>query len=308
MRLATSTPILAVFLALLTWPGLDLHPQPGLDPSWNTGLHMAIHDHLRFGSDLIYSYGPLGFLTIPKIFYHSISLLAFIYLTLVKFSFCASLLWLLRRKLALLVAIIAVYLSAIVVNSLVITDVTVLGAFMWSIALLREELSSRSRRLFPLAMGLFAALTLLTKFNSGVLITVIAGLICLYIRPRGFRSLTIFVESFCLTFTMAWLATKNQIEDVIPWLVHSKEVATGYSSSMGITQANAREAHYLALGTLALVSVATFLGIRGLPLVRKTMIILVTSLLIFGALKHSFVRHDPGHLVTFFAVALIHVF
>jgi hypothetical protein len=37
-------------------------PSTGLDPSWRMVLGRVFHDHLQFGRDIVYNYGPLGFL------------------------------------------------------------------------------------------------------------------------------------------------------------------------------------------------------------------------------------------------------
>ena len=50
-------------------------PKAGLDPSWKMTLNWAWENEVSFGKDLIFTYGPLGFLqhTIyPQYIYHSL--------------------------------------------------------------------------------------------------------------------------------------------------------------------------------------------------------------------------------------------
>ena len=56
---------LALALALLAFPSVSLTPQAGLDSSWQTGLAVAATQGLRHGSQIDFTYGPLGFLAAP---------------------------------------------------------------------------------------------------------------------------------------------------------------------------------------------------------------------------------------------------
>lgn len=60
------TPIAAgIWLALALFPGLPTPLGTGLDPSWVYALNLAHRDGLRFGADVLFTYGPLGFLLHP---------------------------------------------------------------------------------------------------------------------------------------------------------------------------------------------------------------------------------------------------
>src|SRR3954449_10320880 len=71
LRALVASPwLLGTGIALLTWPlqGFNVI-KPGDDGSWVIGLHMAVNKGLHFGSQVNWSYGPLGFLTVPKLSY-----------------------------------------------------------------------------------------------------------------------------------------------------------------------------------------------------------------------------------------------
>jgi hypothetical protein len=40
-------------------------PVPGLDSSWNVALQLALLKKLQFGKDIVFTFGPLGFLYMP---------------------------------------------------------------------------------------------------------------------------------------------------------------------------------------------------------------------------------------------------
>src|SRR6266849_2358442 len=56
---------LLVIVAVLTVPGSYGAIGTGLDPSWVWGINAFRPAGFRFGRDVIFSYGPLGYLTRP---------------------------------------------------------------------------------------------------------------------------------------------------------------------------------------------------------------------------------------------------
>ena len=55
-----------MLIAILAWPSWQLGAEAGLDRSWYTGLVLAHVDGLRFGKEIGYTYGPLGYLVTPS--------------------------------------------------------------------------------------------------------------------------------------------------------------------------------------------------------------------------------------------------
>jgi hypothetical protein len=52
-----------LFLIFLLFPGSFYStPIPGIDSSWMIALHLAVKQHLTFGKDFVFTYGPLGVL------------------------------------------------------------------------------------------------------------------------------------------------------------------------------------------------------------------------------------------------------
>ncbi len=87
---------LATAILVLAWPFRSQFPRVTLDLSWKMGLHQAARDGLAFGRDIVFTYGPLGFLSWPTPFIGPTSVLAFvataaIYLALVGLLLRASL-------------------------------------------------------------------------------------------------------------------------------------------------------------------------------------------------------------------------
>ena len=96
----------AALVTLVSWPFTgDMTPLPNLDGAWQIALRQAVHDGLQFGPDLLFTYGPLGFLREPMLVYAWTARLGFVAGLIVHFALCATLIWGLRRALgSLLVA------------------------------------------------------------------------------------------------------------------------------------------------------------------------------------------------------------
>src|SRR3989442_11285569 len=98
-RVLTSTPALAVVLTWVAWPVSSLaHPRSFQTDSWPTALHLAAAHHFHWGSDIDYTYGPLGFLRFPVAYFAPTMRLSLIYTALTVFALSFSLLYALRRE------------------------------------------------------------------------------------------------------------------------------------------------------------------------------------------------------------------
>ncbi len=90
--------IVPLAIVLASWRALPLEPRPGLDNSWHAGLHMALQGGITFGSHLIFTYGPLGFLSVPTLWYTDTGVIAVVYTVLLRIALAAALFAAARRS------------------------------------------------------------------------------------------------------------------------------------------------------------------------------------------------------------------
>src|SRR4051812_44689567 len=112
---AARTPVVAALITAVTYPVQSpLLPGTDTDESWILGLHEAIIHGLSFGGEVMFTYGPLGFLTVPRAIEPWTFRLGFAYTLLVQFAVAATLLAVARRwaGLALGAAVTVVALAA----------------------------------------------------------------------------------------------------------------------------------------------------------------------------------------------------
>ena len=90
--------MLVVAAGVLTLPSLVTRPSVGVDPSWELGLHLARDRGFVVGRDIVFNYGPWGFLNLPLTLTPSLWLAAVGYRVLGQLALFSALgLWMQRR-------------------------------------------------------------------------------------------------------------------------------------------------------------------------------------------------------------------
>ena len=137
----------------------------GLDPSWQYAISQAAEDGLIFGKDIIFTFGPLGYLIagVPLernfwlitafrlLVYFSLYTIAIIKILKLRTNF---------QKILLTLSLLIPFVLG------VSTDYQIFFAFI--IILSFEELFKKSIQLWSLGLGAFAGFCLLTKFTLGI--------------------------------------------------------------------------------------------------------------------------------------------
>ena len=204
---AVATAILA-----LAWPFTQRAPI-GIDESWQAALHLAGTAGLHFGEDLVFTYGPLGFLSVPSPFFGPSSILAILATSAVYWAAAATLFVLARRLVPAWVAGLVVLATArVVFQSLPPWEMLQALLFVWCV----EAVLAGPGRFFGgriraewlvVAAGIVAAVALLGKanvgvFGSGMLLVASAAIV----RP-WWRGVAIFAAVAAVASLAIWLVT-----------------------------------------------------------------------------------------------------
>ena len=189
---------------------------------------MAVDQGLRFGQQIVFSYGPLGFLQSESIWFGDLGLLSLLYLSALWVLLCAA--WSgrcdggCRCRWRCSAALAFVTLLALFEYSLLIA---VFGCF-W---LLEKERSPRAVDAWILAAVAFAAPAALVKLSSGPLVAVLFFVALLGARV-GRRRVLAYVGLLVAALLALWLGTGQSLGDVPAFLGHTWEISSGYSSAM----------------------------------------------------------------------------
>jgi hypothetical protein len=295
-----------LIVALLGWRVGMNPPGVGLDASWNAGLAMGVEQGLHWGKDIVFTYGPLGFLQTQLVWFTGQTVLSFLYSGLIYVVFCVGLVWSLRRRLPLPLACLAAFACVAVLPLLEMSLLSAVFACFW----LLEEGAERTPRqldLFVVAGATFAAPAALIKLSTGPLVPLVL-LIALIGAAAGARRIVAYLVLLAGELLVLWLGTGQSLGDIPAFISHTIQISSGYSSAMlrstdvapwKVTAASIA-AMVLTLALLAGAWRAPWRDRRG-----RWAGALLVGLTAFAIYKEGIVRVDAGHLTVYFANAAI---
>ncbi len=289
--------ICSLILALLLWPSLvspSYAPTPQLDPSWQEVLIHAHAQGWQFGRDIIFTWGPWGYLQSQ---FHLGDTLA-----------TSKLLWEILGKLLVAVGMVAItrrlgvvqqacFCIACILFCHVLPDATYL--LLISLIVVACLMRSDSPR-WQLAVSI-AALAFLSQFKFTYLMVAVAGLgaaASLRVWRRDVAGAGKLLAGFSLAFGVFWMAAGQHPQNMLAYLRMSWEISQGYASAMNIEETP----RVFKAGVAVLGMVAVFLA----QVVRRhsdramaCFCALYLAAAWFVAWKHGFIRAD-GHVLGFF--------
>lgn len=270
-------------------------PRLGLDAGWQIGLSWAHILGLEFGSDLVFTYGPLGFSEIPVFIGEQLSVIGLLLnfaLSSIALAALVTTAYLSFRSVRVAAAFGlagAVFLATSPAGGLSV------AACIFTLLLSSMPTLQRRQHDYLLAIGSgLAAVAILVKFTAIVLIPIL-GLVLLLQRPRDelWRRSLLCLLSFVGTFFLIWIGMGYDLEGIWPYLRLSMELTKGFVDMSKENLDLAWGYPLLALASLIVVWHST--AIRRHNVAWSFNVILIT----YWAARQGFVRHD-GHQVIFF--------
>jgi hypothetical protein len=294
---------LGVMVALLGWR-VGFHPPwPGVDPSWTAGLAMAAKESLHFGTQVVFTYGPLGFLYASIVWYGDLGVLAFLYSAALYVGFSAGLVWALRRSLPILPSVLIAFL---IVTLLPLLDQSILVAVIVCLGVLERERSQRIINILVVGGASYAAVEALVKLSFGPIIGLVFLVAVIGVGARWWQVLG-FLGLMGAEILLLWLLAGQSLSTLPDFLANTWQVVSGYSAAM-ITQG--LTAWKVALATLAAAIVTVGLVAASAQAgywnrrARWTATALM-GIAAFAVFKEGVVRADLGHLSGFFSTACV---
>lgn len=291
--------ILALWFALIRFPK---SPSAGLDPSWQMALGYAMSHSFQFGTDLVFTYGPLGYLMSAtnlgdQYYWHHIAwqLGANLVFAVIFYLQARSLRgW--RR---------AVYfLFFFCFGTAYIDTVHIMAILILGLALTREAVMTRRwlAALLAVLLGIFALVKFTNLILAGFTIACAAGL---QISRRRWLDAAVPAVAFGAAFLAGWLGFGQHLGNLWPYLRTSLEVSGGYSEGMGLYGPTSML--LLGLGAAASLGIYYLLTLyRTADLRRAIAVMLMAAAASYLNWKHGFVRAD-GHVLAHFYLSLLFV-
>jgi len=293
-----------VAIAVVAWPVQSISPGVNGDWGWIAAVSYVAEHGMRFGDQIAWTYGPLGFLDTwyrPVLYYGDILVLSWLSTAIVQVLLAITLLMALRRSLPLPAAA----LLAAGVLALTTDLITALGFAWCALALARAPDAPRDRLAagFPVALGALTGLALLGKLNQGVELLTLA-VVVLVADPRR-RDALAFAGGLLATTAAGWLATGQRLADVWPYVRNGIEVVAGYPAAMGMSDPEHAWSLAAALGVAALALVLAWVCMTGAPRRRRWGLLALCAVYVAFTFKEAFVRQEPSHLQVFFGDMLV---
>ena len=300
MRLTVTA--LGLLLAVVWGLSLAQPPLPtsvGLDESWRIGLTLATEQGLRFGQDVVFTFGPLGFALqgVPD----PALAVATACVTALLAAVAAAGLWSAvagRAGIPLKLAVVAIVVF-------VATNVSLDYAALFGVLalLVRAGRYPAAAPLVGLVVGVVGLVGLLSKYTLGVDALAAAAAVWLVgaVRgPRRLRRAVLIAAGVCAAIVVVGLAVAFGFSPAAlgAYARSAAAISGGYSAGMELRGPRLQIAVALAVG--AAIAALAFLAVRE----RKPAPALMACVVMFLAWKHGFVRQD-GHILYFFDTAAV---
>ncbi|MBV9838391.1 MAG: hypothetical protein JO156_09735, partial [Solirubrobacterales bacterium] len=192
--------LIPLAIAILSWQPVGLEPGPSGDASWGAGLELALRGGISFGNQAVFTYGPLGFLSVNPLWFFHLGELSFAYLVVVRVGLAAALLAGARRTFGGLTAFVLAAVVAAVDEQL--PELTI--ALIVTVLLATSPVRRRRSVVVLGALGAFAALEVLNKVSYGVGIGTMTVVLALTLPGRRREYLTATAAGFVVAFALLW--------------------------------------------------------------------------------------------------------
>jgi hypothetical protein len=298
--------VTAAVLTIVSLPFDSITAHEGVDQSWKVAISLAHVQGLRFGRDLFFTYGPLGYLSNPSEAYYPGVVLGLVYCTVTIGILYGALCTALRRWMPMPAAIAITAIFSLPAASINTPELGAIAATVFGVGLLHpSKVDEPLAPWIPIVLGSLAALELCVKFSVGTFFILVTAALVLA-RPGRRRTIPLAALSFVTALVVLWVLSGQRLGDLVPWLRSSSRIAAGYSDAMAIPGVD--DIHWLGWALLA-VPAALLVAWAATRLLRDgrkyVPVVAFTGLVFWFFTKQGFVRLDPHRDVTFVALAAL---
>jgi hypothetical protein len=307
----------AAVVTLVTWPIRPDLIEVGVDPSYRAGLALARERGFDFGSEVVFNYGPLGFLG-GEPFDRGAGVVSWGVQLGVALAMSYVLVGLLNRVLRPWIAgAVAVSLLLVVFGGVVVPMATslVIIALLWSLSSVADSDGDRWGPSTAAVIGFLIGLAVLVKVDSGLICAAVV-LTALTVGSGttlgwrcAVRNVSVAALSAAATSLLFFVLLGSPFGDFGPWLGGSAEIVRGFSAALGLSRSaplsiwELAGAVVVALAFVAAVAVST-----PRPRAQRLGAAAVAAVGLYLTFRQGFVRHDVFHVTaTYAALALVPV-
>jgi hypothetical protein len=291
--------ILAITVFCVFLPLIPVMPsEVDLDPSWVIGINQAVAQKMRFGEEIIFTFGPYA--SIYTKGYHPatehLELFGSFYLAAL---YTLALIGTLRHSNIIMIAAMGLLIAGFTTSydSLFFSYGLLTGIF--TLQIISEEKCNSSQNpisnlvtigLLFSAFGLYPLIkgTLFAFYSAIVLIAVV---FCLWNKKRTYALL--IPSSAAVSMMGFWIYSGQEISDLIVYYASISSIIAGYSDAMS-SSGNRWEVISYAITSVLL---CLYILLKGRLCPKSIYLFLMFSIFLFINFKAGFVRHDQHSLM-----------
>ena len=248
---------------------------------------------------MVWTYGPLGFLKVPSLWYLDTGLLAIAYRVVTHLALLCVLFAMARRSFNVVVAAVIVLIAGTQID-----DALPILAFALGLWLVLRPPSPAATPWIALVAGMVAGEELLGKVNTGVTVAALLGVALIALPGRPWARLAIFGAGALVSLLVLWVAIGEPLSALDDYALNSARVVSGYSVGQATEDPSRTWEYSAALIVTVAVTAGMWLGTAALPLRARLGALALWAVLAFLSFKAGFVRHD-AHSQQFFAATLL---
>ena len=291
-------------IGFLTIPNLLGLPYSSLECSWIIGLNMAKGLGLQFGKDIVFPFGPLGFMYSPYFCEFNTWLISSAFCLFVHCLFIFSIIIMLKKLFSSPIDCVLMGLALM----LALPQTQIEYKLLFSVLILLylsvvSPFKPKPQLILYVFVSFMMAAASLIKFTAMLLsgsILIFMVVFCLY--KKQIIPLCCILFSYIGSMLILLVLTGQKIVNFPSYLLNSYEISDGYSSAMNVNGPVSEVCVGLcAVGLL--IALLLYSILKSKP--NLIYFILISAGFVFVSFKHGLVRHDISHIYIFFANALL---
>jgi len=286
--------IIFIFTSIWSFPLLTMELITGYDSWWIIGLHLAKTNDLVWGTDIVWTYGPLGYLLYPitvdnelwqHTFFYGIISHSLFFLT--AFFFVLKTSHPIRN--AVVFGFFSIYFMWLDLYYFPWIGILI-GFYLYL------EYSKNKFFLIPLAFS--AAFLTFTKFDLGIGSTSILVLSCIYLALRGrIKESILCIVLYTSFLILIWQAVTNSLESFPNFITNSFDLASGFTSVMPLDNL---PFFLLLMSIPTLVLYILWIFNKNQNNRKHLKFLFISPITVFFFFKEGYMRFDLIHVFIFF--------
>ncbi len=292
-QIAWTACFILVFVSAFSPSGTQ-QPPLELDPSWHAAIEYAAAHHLQFGTQIVFTFGPLGFLSARTSLGHLVGLriaFAIFWAAIVALETIA-----LTKRLQGWVRIVLLAWLMILALSSGLDQIAFFVLACGTILVLQDNPTERWQ--FPILVFAFIVASLIKFTFALAALGSLALIVVCWAVQRKIRKAVALALAAPAGFVACWTALGQSPTHIPVWFRRGLDLASGYSGAMNLVPKT-------SVLCAALAALALFVSALGATLARANRDLVAWSILItatqyvFLAWKEGFTRTGDWHTFVF---------